>query len=193
MVNNQLQDKVQELAGANDDLANLLANTDIAALFLDRNFVIRRFTPATRKVFNLIASDIGRPIGDISHRIRDLTLLEDAQMVMQNLTTIEREVATNNDQFFIQIIKPFRTEANVIDGIVATYVDISHLKKSQENLVNAKRRVELLLQSTGEAIYGVDRQGRCIFANNRLAQQLGFNSDALIRLFWILKGFYNAL
>jgi two-component system CheB/CheR fusion protein len=179
-VNNQLQDKVLELAEANDDLANLLANTDIAALFLDRDSVIRRFTPATRKLFNLIASDIGRPIGDISHRIKDLTLLEDAQMVMQNLTTIEREVATNNDQFFIQIIKPFRTEANVIDGIVATYVDISHLKKSQENLVDAKRRVELLLQSTGEAIYGVDRQGRCIFANNRLAQQLGFNSDELL-------------
>ncbi|WP_320822738.1 EAL domain-containing protein [Reinekea sp.] len=179
-VNNQLQDKVLELAGANDDLANLLSNTDIAALFLDRDFTIKRFTPATRKLFNLIGSDIGRPIGDISHRIKDLSLVDDSQLVLESLTTIEREVTTNNDKYFIQHIKPFRTEANQIDGIVATFVDITHLKKSQENLLSSKRRVELLLQSTGEAIYGVDTQGRCIFANDRMIEQLGFSSDELI-------------
>ena len=179
-VNSQLQDKVFELAGSNDDLANLLSNTDIAALFLDRQFTIKLFTPATRKLFNLIDSDLGRPIGDISHRIKDVNLTEDAKLVLANLTTIEREVATNNEQYFIQKIRPFHTEANRIDGIVATFVDITHLKISQEDLLRSKRRVELLLQSTGEAIFGVDTQGCCIFANDRMTSQLGFSAEELI-------------
>jgi len=69
-VNNQLQDKVEELAATNDDLANLLTNTDIAVLFLDSQFRIKRFTPAICNLFNLIFSDVGRPVGDISHRIQ---------------------------------------------------------------------------------------------------------------------------
>jgi len=179
-VNSQLQDKVEELAMANDDLANLLSNTDIAALFLDTQLRIKRFTPATCKLFNLIYSDVGRPVGDISHRLHNLTLLQDAEAVLKNLTPIEKEVHTENGENFTLRILPFRTEDNKIDGVVATFVDITSLKNAEQSLARSKERVELLLKSTGEAIYGVDQEGRCNFVNDKFMEQLGFTADQLL-------------
>lgn len=62
-VNNQLQDKVDELDKASNDMANLFASTDIATIFLDSEKRIQCFNPATAKLLNLLAADIGRPIG----------------------------------------------------------------------------------------------------------------------------------
>ena len=65
-VNTELQNKVDELSRANNDINNLLASTEIATIFLDTDLFIKRFTPAMTKVFNLIQTDIGRSIGDIT-------------------------------------------------------------------------------------------------------------------------------
>ena len=179
-VNNQLQDKVEELASTNDDLANLLSNTDIAALFLDSQFRIKRFTPATCKLFNLILTDLGRPVGDISHKFLDLNLLQDAETVLTNLVPVEKEVHTENGECFMVRTLPFRTEDNKIDGIVITFVDITHLKHAETALLRSKARVELLLKSTGEAIFGVNNKGVCIFVNNKILELLGYKSEELI-------------
>ena len=53
-VNNQLQDKLEELQSANNDMANLLNCTDIAIIFLDNKFRIKRYTPPAMRLFNLI-------------------------------------------------------------------------------------------------------------------------------------------
>jgi two-component system CheB/CheR fusion protein len=59
-VNAELKIKVQETAKANDDLSNLIASTDIATLFLDRQLRIKRYTPRMAGIFNIIPADIGR-------------------------------------------------------------------------------------------------------------------------------------
>ena len=91
-VNSQLEEKVKELESTNNDLDNLLTSTEIATLFLDSEFRIRRFTPAARELFNLITTDVGRPISDLAPRVNDPHLLNDARSVLQKLTPIEREV-----------------------------------------------------------------------------------------------------
>jgi two-component system CheB/CheR fusion protein len=158
----------------------LFSNTDIAVLFLDSQCRIKRFTPATVKLFNLILTDVGRPIGDIAHRLQNLNLQQDAETLLTNLMPIEKEVYTDNGEYFVLRILSFRTDDNKIDGIVATFVDVSHLKQAEKSLARSKERVELLLKSTGEAIYGVDEEGRCIFVNNKCLEQLGFTEDELL-------------
>ena len=55
-MNSQLQDKVEELERANNDIRNLLNSTEIATVFLDRDLRIRRFTPAITQLLNLTES-----------------------------------------------------------------------------------------------------------------------------------------
>jgi two-component system, chemotaxis family, CheB/CheR fusion protein len=70
------------LGKANSDLQNLMASTDIATVFLDRQLRIQRYTPAATGLFNLIPTDIGRPISDLSHRLEDYFIVTDAQLCL---------------------------------------------------------------------------------------------------------------
>ena len=59
--------------------------------------------------------------------------------------------------------------------------DITDHKKAERKLRESDELVRLLLNSTGDGIYGIDLEGNCIFANPACAKILGFNDvDALL-------------
>ena len=74
------------------------------------------------------------------------------------------------------------------DGFLALNEKIEQLRReivtrrqAEEALRQSEEHVRLLLDSTGEAIYGVDRDGRCTFANPACVSILGYdNVDELI-------------
>ena len=68
-VNSELQQKIDALSKANDDMNNLLAATQIGTIFLDTNLNIQRFTPPVKSIINFIDSDIGRPVSHIVHNL----------------------------------------------------------------------------------------------------------------------------
>ncbi|WP_370263729.1 PAS domain S-box protein [Limnobacter sp.] len=43
-----------------------------------------------------------------------------------------------------------------------------------------RRQLELLLDSTGEGIYGIDLRGRCVFINKAGAEMLGYSADEVL-------------
>jgi PAS domain S-box-containing protein len=43
-----------------------------------------------------------------------------------------------------------------------------------------RRQLEMLLESTGEGIYGIDQRGRCIFINRAGAELIGFEPDEVL-------------
>ena len=61
-VNIELKEKVEEVSRANSDLQNLMASTRIATLFVDRATCVKRYTPSLREIFNIIPTDVGRPL-----------------------------------------------------------------------------------------------------------------------------------
>jgi two-component system CheB/CheR fusion protein len=132
-VNSQLHDKVEELEKASNDMTNLLHCTDIATVFLDTDFRIKRFTPVATKLFNLIDSDIGRPIADITSQFTDADLPGDARKVLQNLLPSEKEVATADGSWFRRIM-PYRTHDNRIEGVVLTFNDVTALRRTDAAL-----------------------------------------------------------
>jgi two-component system, chemotaxis family, CheB/CheR fusion protein len=133
-VNSELQKKLDESALANDDINHFLASSEIGIIFLDAGLLIRRFTPSMTKVFNLISSDIGRPLKDITPRITYERLYEDTRQVLATLQTREREVRTEDGQWFLMRVNPYRTRTNLIDGLVLTFTDISERKKNEMDL-----------------------------------------------------------
>jgi two-component system CheB/CheR fusion protein len=132
-VNSQLRDKVEELETASNDITNLLDCTDIATLFLDTDFRIKRFTPVATKLFRLINSDIGRPIADITFRFTEPDLLEDTRQVLKKLLPSEKEVTTP-DGSWLRRIMPYRTHDNRIEGVVLTFSEVTALRQSDAAL-----------------------------------------------------------
>ena len=127
-VNSQLHDKVAEVESASNDMANLLNATHIATVFLDADLRIKFFTPPATRMFNLIATDIGRPIGDLVTRFTDADLLREAQELLRDLTPREKEIPTEDGRWYVRRIMPYRTLDNRIDGVVITFVDVTERK-----------------------------------------------------------------
>lgn len=121
-VNNELQEKVASLESTNNDLTNLMNNTDVASVFLDSDMHVKFFTPATTRLFALIQNDIGRDIRDITRRFDDPALLSDAQQVVETLRPKETKVVTESGENLLRKIMPYRTQDNRIEGVVITFV-----------------------------------------------------------------------
>jgi two-component system CheB/CheR fusion protein len=153
-VNQELKSKVEEVSRANSDLQNLISSTDIGTIFLDRDLLIKRYTPSAVPLFNLIPSDIGRPLSDLKARFDYPGLSADAGHVLENLSPIEREVRSA-EQWFLMRLLPYRTTEDQIAGVVLTFVDITHrksveeaLRSSQSNLTDELKAIENLHEMT---------------------------------------------
>ncbi len=131
-VNSQLQAKIEEHQAAHNDLAGLLASTDIAVLFLDRQLRIRRFTPPVLELLDMIVTDVGRPLSDLARKFTDPSLAADAEAVLMKLVPVEREIAGEDGRWFLRRVTPYRTTDNRIDGVVITFVDISARRRAEE-------------------------------------------------------------
>jgi Skp family chaperone for outer membrane proteins len=133
-VNVELQSKVDELSAANNDMKNLLNSTDMATVFLNNALHIRRFTTQATRLFKLIPGDVGRALSDIVTDLDYPGLLHDAKEVLRTLAFVDREVKTSDERWFQVKIMPYRTQENVIDGVVITFNDISRAKQLEAEL-----------------------------------------------------------
>jgi len=68
-VNEEMNNRNVELNRLNNDLVNLQASTKLAIVLLGRDLTVRRFSPQAEKQFDLLATDMGRPIGHIRHNL----------------------------------------------------------------------------------------------------------------------------
>ena len=177
-VNTELQEKSVELSKTNDDLNNLLNSTQIASIFLDMNLHIRRFTPATTAIFNLIESDIGRPIHHVTSNLLYDKLDEDLNKVLDSLVPKSIEVQTRDARSYTLHILPYRTVGNVVQGLVLNLIDITKERKAIHEVAAAKAAKEVtaakVAQKVAESLVNTVREPlivlsgdlRIISANN---------------------------
>ncbi len=75
---------------------------------------------------------------------------------------------------------PIRDGGHAIVGISGISRDITQLIRARQEIEEREERIRLLLDSTAEAIYGIDLSGVCIFCNSSCARLLGYDSPAAI-------------
>ncbi|MES2766106.1 MAG: CheR family methyltransferase [Bacteroidota bacterium] len=141
-INMQYQTKAQEMTEINNDIKNLLDSTDIATIFIGNDLNIKRFTPKTTQLLNILPTDIGRPISHITTNLENCDLENEVQNVLENLSKKETQVQSKSGQWFTMRVSPYRTLDNYINGAVITFSDITAIKQYQIQLLKS----ELLLK-----------------------------------------------
>ena len=174
-VNSQYQSKIQELTELNSDVENLLRTTDIGVVFLDRELKIRKFTPAATAAINLVEADINRPLEHLSHNMDCTDLNAILEEAITNQQPIEREVKLNKTGVSLLMrIFPYRQEDKSFDGLVITFVDISEIKKVQEQLSQTyntlqenEQQLQAILDNTASIIFVKDIEGSYLLVNKQ--------------------------
>jgi two-component system CheB/CheR fusion protein len=172
-VNSQLLDKVAELDKAHNDMTNLLNSANVATLFLDLEFCIRSFTPATGRLLGLIDSDSGRLISTFATEFISEDLLSEGREVLDTLKARESTLSSKDGHHYLRRTQPYRTADNSIEGLVVTFVDISAQIASETQ----SRRLAAVLHDSNDAIMVINLDGS-ISDWNRGAQQLYGYSEA---------------
>ncbi|TCK32786.1 two-component system CheB/CheR fusion protein [Paraburkholderia sp. BL8N3] len=180
-VNGALQAKVEETAKANDDLQNLIASTGIATIFVDRAMRIKRYTPSAVALFNLIETDIGRPLLDLTHRLNYPELAADARGAFEDLKLAEREVSTIDGNWFLSRVLPYRTLDDRIDGAVLTLIDITKRRRAEAAARSSEERLKLAALTTDDyAIIVQDPDGTILSWNRGAQRMFGFEEKEVV-------------
>ena len=180
-VNYELKVKVEETGKANDDLNNLIASTDIATIFVDSGLRIKRFTPRAADLFSIIASDVGRSLLDLTHKLDYDQLAEDVSATFDTLRLVEREVRSNDGRFYIVRLLPYRTNEDRIEGAVMTFFDITARRQAEEHARASEARMRLVAESANDyAIVTMDEAGRVSSWNKGAETLFGYSGAEML-------------
>src|SRR5581483_10678076 len=164
-LNSQLQETLDRQRTTSDDLHNILDSTGVATLFLDRDLNIRFFTPAATSLFRIIATDIGRPLADLTPLAVDTDLLADTRSVLTRIEPLGREIEAENGAWYNRRILPYRTQEGRVDGVVITFADISETKAADREIRAARAYSDSIIDTIRQPLVVLDDQLRFVSAN----------------------------
>ncbi len=164
-LNTEMDSRNADLKQLSDDLLNVLTSLQTPILLLDGALRIRRFTPVSERLLNLIATDVGRPVSDLKPRINVPDLEELVRHVMDNLAPQEREVRDQEGRWYSLRVRPYRSSENRIDGAVLQLLDIDELKRTSERFERARDYASAIVETVREPLVVLDAQLRIASAN----------------------------
>ncbi|TLD71376.1 PAS domain S-box protein [Phragmitibacter flavus] len=138
-VKKDLKLKVEEVAQGNSDLQNLMASSNIATIFVDRELRIKRYTPSAVALFGLIDTDVGRPLSELRHQFDYGGMVDDASRVLEQMGVSEHEIRCRDGRWFLARMLPYRSAANNSAGVVLNFVEITALKSLEEAFQAVKK------------------------------------------------------
>lgn len=176
-VNSQLQYKNQELAETTDTLNNLLASSEIATVFLDKNFCIRWFSPSSKELLELVDTDIGRPVAHFAWKVDDSDLLRDARSVVQKLNGIDAEVRSDTGRWYLRRVLPYRTHDDRIAGVVIAFIDITDQKLVQDAINEARLYAEAIITTVRHPVMVLNGELRVQSINPAFSEAFSCPAD----------------
>ena len=187
-VNAELQSRIDELSKTTDDMKNLLDSTDIATVFVDGELRIRSYTPRAVDLLPLQPTDKGRLISNLASNLNpSVDLREIAEQVLDDLAVREVEVTSKDDKTYLLRARPYRTTANMIDGVVLTFENVTELKTAERQLSatalqKSEEKYLQVLRACNSGIVLSNHTGTILGVNPSFCDFLGYNQQELLQL-----------
>ncbi|WP_371436582.1 chemotaxis protein CheB [Polaromonas sp.] len=180
-VNAELTLRIEEASEINDDFLNLMNSADIGTVFVDREMLVRRFTPQAATLFNLLPADVGRPLLDIRHRLDYPQLEADIASVLRHLKRVEREIRSDDGRWFAAQVAPYRTSEDRIEGAAIALFDVTSRRATEDRLRSTERRMALVAESMRDyAIVTMDASGTIATWSTGATRIFGYEADEII-------------
>ena len=183
-VNTEYHSKIIELTELNNDVDNLLGATDIGNLLLDENLDVRRFSRKVTQVFKLIESDIGRPIGHISHFLKDFDPVSKFTLVADTHKAEEWEVETKSDEWYLMRVVPYLIGPETYSGVVASFVKISRIREAERELQDSQLLFKTAFNSSPSLVWLSDTTKMCTWFNKTWLDFTGRTMEEELGVGW---------
>ncbi len=182
-VNAEMQEKNIQLIELNSDIENLMENINIGTIFLDRAFLIRKYTPAINEHFQLRIEDIGRSITHFSGTMGGEDLIVCSKKVIKTLQPYRKEVTNAEGRWFLMQIFPYRSQEDAIQGVVINFVDINDLKSAIYEKEKLNGFLSHLMDSNPAIIYVYDlNKQQNVYSSSNLGEIAGYTTSEIKRM-----------
>ena len=166
-VNEELHSRNEELARVNSDLVNLLGSMDLPIVIVGDDMAIRRFTPAAERLFNLIAGDVGRPIGQINPNFVCDNLERLIRMTIHGIEAQQHEVQDRAGHWYSLRIRPYKGIDNRLEGghLASTLIDIDLARRFQRQVERSRDYFMKIVETVRQPLLVLDDERRVRTAN----------------------------
>jgi len=177
-INADYQLKNKELLEINDDLDNYFRSNINGQLFINNDLLLMKFSPGTIKQINLLESDIGRPLSNISTNIKFETIIDDIKKVLAEGCVITKEIETNNGKWYQIMTMPYVQQTdNKRNGAIITFNDITELKKIQQELDISNKMLGMAIDAAAMGVGSINVDTREFTTSQRYKDMFGFRPD----------------
>lgn len=129
-LNEELSRRNSELAEGSGELMAMLEGLDIPIVTVDSGQRIRRFTSAAQTDLKLGKSDAGRPFGEVAARLNISDWGKLFAEVTDTLRVFERVITDAHGRGRLLRVRPHKTAANRINGVLVMLLDADPVKKT---------------------------------------------------------------
>jgi two-component system CheB/CheR fusion protein len=175
----EVQSTNEALGRAHANLSNLLTSTTIATIFLDDGINIQSFTPAVANIYNVLPSDVGRPLAHITHRCSQMPPLPAPASLRQAAAPQEDDVLTEEGCWYLRRAHPYQTHEGKAEGMVVTFIDVTELKHAEALSRRHERQLQLITDSLPVLISYADVEQRYRFNNLAYERWFGVSRDSM--------------
>ncbi|MET4080715.1 two-component system CheB/CheR fusion protein [Pedobacter sp. UYP30] len=146
---------IEKLTDLNDDLNNYFRSNTNGQIFVDRDLLLKRYSPSATKHINIRESDIGRPLTDISSNVKLETLILDIKEVIINEKTVTREAESTDGKIYQVMTMPYIKKNSIkADGAIVSFYDISELKQLLKELNISNESFRRINEDLNNFVYG---------------------------------------
>ena len=173
-LNTEHQMRIRELQALNEDLDNYFRSVETGQIFVDGAGRVRNFNPAAQRYVNLIATDVGRTLADLSSNITGV-MLDDVLPGADATLTTEREIVLKDDSRHLMRVMPYLRGDGRTDGAVLTFTDVTQIRLLDEivkGVFEASQSGIIALKATARAADSNDGVVFSILALNSAAASI---------------------